>query len=102
MPAVSDTSAKTTTGTATQRQPRCAGGEVAAGTAEAATAVSNRTRPRMTKAPLVRLAAVLDPTVPAPSQGRTFSAGRAIRLADMDALGRLRLDAVARFLQDIA
>ena len=51
------TRAKTTTGTATQRQPRCAGGEVAAGTAEAATAVSNRTSGRMTKARLVRLAA---------------------------------------------
>jgi acyl-ACP thioesterase len=45
---------------------------------------------------------VLDTTVPVPSQGRTFSSGRAIRLADMDAQGRLRLDAVARFLQDIA
>lgn len=56
----------------------------------------------MTKASLVRLAAVLDTNVPAPAQGRTFSAGRAVRLADMDAHGRLRLDAVARFLQDIA
>jgi acyl-ACP thioesterase len=45
---------------------------------------------------------VLDTTVPAPSRGRAFSDGRRIRLADMDAQGRLRLDAVARFLQDIA
>lgn len=45
---------------------------------------------------------MLDTTVPAPSRGRAFSDGRRIRLADMDAQGRLRLDAVARFLQDIA
>jgi acyl-ACP thioesterase len=45
---------------------------------------------------------VLDTTVPAPSHGRTFTAARAVRLADTDAQGRLRLDAVARFLQDIA
>ena len=40
---------------------------------------------------------------PPPSRGRTLlrPAGE-IRLADMDARGRLRLDAVARFLQDIA
>jgi acyl-ACP thioesterase len=55
----------------------------------------------MTKTPC-QTAAVLDTTVPAPARGRTFSAGRPIRLADMDAHGRLRLDAVARFLQDIA
>ena len=40
--------------------------------------------------------------VPIPSQGRTFTASRRIRLTDMDAHGRLRLDAVARFLQDVA
>jgi len=45
---------------------------------------------------------VLDPTVPLPPRGRTYSDGRRIRLADMDAQGRLRLDGVARFLQDIA
>jgi acyl-ACP thioesterase len=45
---------------------------------------------------------VLDTAVPPPARGRTVSAERRIRLADMDALGRLRLDAVARFLQDIA
>lgn len=45
---------------------------------------------------------MLDPTVPLPPRGRTYSDGRRIRLADMDAQGRLRLDGVARFLQDIA
>jgi acyl-ACP thioesterase len=47
-------------------------------------------------------APVLDTSVPAPPNGRTYSDRRRIRLADMDARGRLRLDAVARFLQDIA
>jgi acyl-ACP thioesterase len=36
------------------------------------------------------------------SSGRTYSARRWIRLSDMDATGRLRLDAVARYLQDVA
>jgi acyl-ACP thioesterase len=40
--------------------------------------------------------------VPIPSQGRTFSESRRVRLTDMDARGRLRLDAVARFLQEVA
>ncbi len=40
--------------------------------------------------------------VPIPVRGRTFSSRRRIRLSDMDARGRLRLDAVARYLQDIA
>jgi acyl-ACP thioesterase len=34
--------------------------------------------------------------------GRRFSANRPIRLADADARGRLRHDAIARYLQDIA
>jgi acyl-ACP thioesterase len=34
--------------------------------------------------------------------GRRFSAGRPIRLSDADAAGRLRHDAIARYLQDIA
>jgi acyl-ACP thioesterase len=34
--------------------------------------------------------------------GRTFAASRPIRLSDVDATGRLRLDAVARYLQDVA
>jgi acyl-ACP thioesterase len=37
-----------------------------------------------------------------PERGRTFAARRRLRLADLDARGRLRLDGVARFLQDIA
>lgn len=45
---------------------------------------------------------MLDPSLPRPSVGRTFSAQRRVRLADMDETGRLRLDAVARFLQDVA
>jgi acyl-ACP thioesterase len=45
---------------------------------------------------------VLDTGIPVPDQGRTFSTTRRIRLSDMDAHGRLRLDAVARFLQDVA
>jgi acyl-ACP thioesterase len=45
---------------------------------------------------------VLDPSLPTPSRGRTFAARRRVRLADLDARGRVRLDAVARFLQDVA
>jgi acyl-ACP thioesterase len=44
----------------------------------------------------------MEALVPRPERGRTFSARRRIRLSDMDARGRLRLDAVARFLQDVA
>ena len=39
---------------------------------------------------------------PVPARGRTFASRRRVRLSDMDARGRLRLDAVARFLQDAA
>jgi acyl-ACP thioesterase len=45
---------------------------------------------------------VLDPAIPVPSAGRTFSARRRVRLADLHPSGRVRLDAVARFLQDVA
>jgi len=45
---------------------------------------------------------MLDPSLPAPSVGRTYAGRRRVRLADMDETGRLRLDAVARFLQDVA
>ena len=45
---------------------------------------------------------MLDPEIPVPSQGRTFSATCRVRLSDVDRHGRVRLDAVARFLQDIA
>jgi acyl-ACP thioesterase len=47
-------------------------------------------------------ATVLDTGIPIPATGRKHSAHRRIRLSDIDAKGRLRLDAVARFLQDIA
>ena len=40
--------------------------------------------------------------LPPPTSGRVFRSGRRIRLADRDAEGRLRLDAVMRFLQDVA
>jgi acyl-ACP thioesterase len=42
------------------------------------------------------------PLVPRPIAGRIFTAQRRIRLSDVDARGRLRLDAVARYLQDVA
>lgn len=40
--------------------------------------------------------------MPIPSGARTFSSQRTVRLADLDGRGRLRLDAIARFLQDVA
>ena len=40
--------------------------------------------------------------MPRPTTGRTFGVSYKIRLSDADATGRLRLDAVARFLQDAA
>jgi acyl-ACP thioesterase len=45
---------------------------------------------------------VLDPAIPVPTTGRTFSATRRVRLADLDRNGRVRLDAIARLLQDVA
>lgn len=44
----------------------------------------------------------MEALVARPPSGRTFSVGYKIRLSDADARGRLRLDAVARFLQDSA
>jgi acyl-ACP thioesterase len=44
----------------------------------------------------------MDPLVPLPAHGRTFGESRPVRLTDMDPHGRLRLDAVARFLQEVA
>ena len=44
----------------------------------------------------------MEPLVPPPRTGRAHRSGRRIRLADRDARGRLRLDAVARYLQDAA
>jgi acyl-ACP thioesterase len=40
--------------------------------------------------------------VPQPPSGRTFRVAYRVRLSDADATGRLRLDAVARYLQDAA
>ena len=40
--------------------------------------------------------------MPQPASGRTFAVAYRIRLSDTDATGRLRLDAVARYLQDAA
>ncbi len=40
--------------------------------------------------------------VPQPATGRTFSVSYRIRLSDADDTGRLRLDAIARYLQDAA
>ncbi|HEX6418371.1 MAG TPA: acyl-ACP thioesterase domain-containing protein [Acidimicrobiales bacterium] len=42
-----------------------------------------------------------EPLVPLPDRGRVFRSGRRVRLADADPTGRLRLDACARYLQDI-
>jgi len=44
----------------------------------------------------------VDELVPRPTTGRTFGVTYRIRLSDADETGRLRLDAVARFLQDAA
>ena len=40
--------------------------------------------------------------VPLPDVGRRFSPCRRVRLGDASPGGRLRLDAVARYLQDVA
>jgi acyl-ACP thioesterase len=45
---------------------------------------------------------MLDTRLPRPSVARSFATRRRIRLSDMDVAGRVRLDAVARFLQDAA
>lgn len=45
---------------------------------------------------------MLDPAIPVPADGRTFSGRRRVGLADVDPRGRVRLDALARLLQDVA
>lgn len=45
---------------------------------------------------------MLDTSIPPPTRARAFAARRRVRLSDLDACGRVRLDAVARFLQDAA
>jgi acyl-ACP thioesterase len=44
----------------------------------------------------------MDPSLPQPTTGRMFAARRRVRLSDIDAYGRVRLDSIARFLQDVA
>jgi len=44
----------------------------------------------------------MEPLVQRPSVGKVFSSSRRIRLSDRAEDGRLRLDAVARYLQDVA
>jgi acyl-ACP thioesterase len=45
---------------------------------------------------------VLEPGLPPPTRGRTFTGRRTVRLADADRHGRVRFDALARYLQDVA
>ena len=40
--------------------------------------------------------------LPVPAVGRRFEAERSVRLGDVDTRGELRLDAIARYLQDVA
>src|SRR5262249_49716337 len=40
--------------------------------------------------------------IPRPASGRTFSGTARVRLGDVSPKGRVRLDAVARYLQDVA
>lgn len=44
----------------------------------------------------------MEALVPIPESGRTFGVSYTVRLSDTDATGRLRLDSVARYLQDAA
>jgi len=43
-----------------------------------------------------------EPLPAAPHDGRVFSAERLVRLGDVDPSGRLRLDGIARYLQDVS
>jgi acyl-ACP thioesterase len=43
-----------------------------------------------------------DQMVPVPERGRTFSAQRRARFGDLNPRGRLRLDSLARFVQDVS
>jgi len=43
-----------------------------------------------------------DRLLPLPPAGRTFTAGRRVRFGDLSPGGRLRFDALARFLQDVS
>lgn len=48
------------------------------------------------------VSAVVHAFVPLPAAGRTVSSARAVRLGDVSPRGRLRLDALACYLQDVA
>lgn len=50
----------------------------------------------------VRAAVPAIEMLPRPGSGRVFTGRRRVRLGDVDRRGRLRLDATARFLQDVA
>lgn len=45
---------------------------------------------------------VVPELVPRPASGRVFTTGRRVRLGDVTTTGRVRLDALARYLQDVA
>jgi len=49
-----------------------------------------------------RQVAVMPEFLPLPPVGRRFTGGQPVRLGDTDPLGRLRPDAVARYLHDVA
>lgn len=44
----------------------------------------------------------MEALVPPPGEGRIYRSQRRVRLSEMDAAGRVRLDTVARYLQDVA
>jgi acyl-ACP thioesterase len=52
--------------------------------------------------PTPRDAGALPPFTPRPAHGRVYATSRAVRTTDVTASGRLRLDAVARYLQEAA
>jgi acyl-ACP thioesterase len=53
-------------------------------------------------APPLRLPDPDDHLVPIPARGRTFTRSRRVRLGDVSPNGRMRLDALARFVQDVS
>lgn len=55
-----------------------------------------------TSAAALNLAAGLGERIAPPGPGRVYRGGRRVRLSDVDSDGVVRLDAVARYLQDVA
>lgn len=51
---------------------------------------------------MTSVAAPATELLPIPRTGRVFTAERTVRLGDVDGRGELRLDAIARYLQDVA